>query len=55
MGRLVRQGVIRRGGLDPRSVYTFRGLDRLTIPADVRSRYPKSVQRTVDALVASAP
>ena len=44
----------RRAGLDPRSVYTFRGLDRLTIPSDVRSRYPKSVQRTVDALVASA-
>lgn len=44
---------LRRSGLDPRSVYTFRGLDRLTIPAAVRSRYPRSVQRTVDALVAS--
>ena len=47
--------MLRRGGLDPRSVYTFRGLERLTIPADVRTRYPQSVQRTVAALVASEP
>ena len=44
---------LRRSGLDPRSVYTFRKLDRLTIPAALRSRYPQSVQRAVDALVAS--
>lgn len=43
---------LRRSGLDPRSIYTFRGLDRLTIPAVLRTRYPKSVQRAVDALVA---
>lgn len=47
--------VLRRSGLDPRSVYTFRRLERLTIPAAVRSRYPRSVQRAVEALVASEP
>jgi hypothetical protein len=47
--------MLRRGGFDPRSVYTFRGLDRLTIPAAVRSRYPQSVQRVVESLVASEP
>lgn len=43
--------VLRRRGLDPRSMYTFRGLDRLTIPPVVLARYPQSVQRAVDALV----
>lgn len=43
--------VLCRRGLDPRSLYTFRGLDRLTIPAAVRDRYPLSVQRAVTALV----
>lgn len=47
--------MLRRSGLDPRSVYTFRRLERLTIPAAVRSRYPRSVQRAVEALVASRP
>ncbi len=30
-------------------------LERLTIPAAVRSRYPRSVQRAVEPLVASEP
>lgn len=45
--------LLRRRGLDPRSLYTFRRLDRLTIPAEVHDRYPRSVQRAVDALVGS--
>jgi hypothetical protein len=47
--------MLRRRGLDPRSLYTFRGLDRLTIPADLHERYPRSVQRAVDALVDNRP
>jgi len=43
--------LLRRRGLDPQSLYTFRGLDRLTIPAEVHDRYPRSVQRAVDDLV----
>jgi hypothetical protein len=47
--------LLRRHGLDPRSLYTFRGLDRLKIPAAVRARYPRSVQRAVAALVGALP
>jgi hypothetical protein len=43
--------VLRRRALDPRSLYTFRGLEQFTIPPDVRERYPRSVQRVIDALV----
>lgn len=46
--------VLHRRGLDPRSLYTFRKLDRLSIPPHVRCRYPRTVQRTIDTLLAAS-
>ena len=43
--------VLRRRGLDPRSLYTFRNLDRLSIPPALLARYPLTVQRAVQALL----
>ena len=43
--------VLRRRGLDPRSLYTFRNLDRLSIPPALLARYPLTVQRAVRALL----
>jgi len=40
----------RRRGLDPRSLYTFRNLDRLTISPSLLARYPLTVQRAVATL-----
>lgn len=44
---------LHRRGLDPRSLYTFRKLDRLTIPTGLLSRYPRTVQRSVKELLDS--
>lgn len=41
----------RRRGLDPRSLYTFRKLEQLTIPPDLLARYPNTVQRAVGTLL----
>ncbi len=42
--------LLRRRGLDPRSLYTFRNLDRLSIPQALLARYPITVQRAVRSL-----
>lgn len=44
---------LRRRGLEPQSLYTFRGLDSLEMPPEVRARYPRSVQQALDALLDS--
>lgn len=41
---------LRRQGLDPRSMYTFRNLERLTVLPEVVQRYPGTVQRALAAL-----
>lgn len=48
---------LRRHGLDPRSLYTFRHLDRLnpdTLKTTV-ARYPATVGRAVEQLISPAP
>lgn len=39
--------VMRRRGLDPRNLYTFRKLDQLSFEDSLLARYPKTVQRAV--------
>ena len=43
--------LLRRRGLDPRSLYTFRNLERLAVPPDLMGRYPVTVQRAVGSLL----
>ena len=43
--------MLRRRGLDPRSLYTFRNLDRLSVPSALLARYPVTVQRAVRSLL----
>jgi len=40
-----------RRGLDPRSLYTFRKLDTLTVPESVVSRYPRTVRDGVASVL----
>jgi hypothetical protein len=47
--------VQRRRGLDPRNLYTFRNLDRLSIPPALLARYPRTVQQAVRSLLGSLP
>lgn len=42
---------LRRRGLDPRSLYTFRNLAQIAIPPATLARYPMTVQRTVHLLL----
>ena len=46
--------LLRRQGLEPQSLYTFRKLDELTVPPDVLRRYPRTVQQAVGDLLATA-
>lgn len=43
---------LRRQGLDPRSMYTFRNLDQIEVFPKVLQRYPGTVQRAVAAIMA---
>ena len=43
--------VMRRRGLDPRTLYTFRKLSQLVVEDSLLARYPKTVQRAVLANV----
>ena len=43
--------LLRRRGLDPRSLYTFRKLDRLMIPPELLARYPLTVGRAVATML----
>lgn len=43
--------MLRRRGLDPRSLYTFRKLDRLAMEPAIVDRYPLTVQRAINALL----
>lgn len=45
--------VLRRRGLEPRSLYTFRNLDRLSIPPALLAHYPVTIQRAVRSLLGS--
>lgn len=47
---LARQGFITQQSREI-ECFTFRGLDRLVIPPEVRARYPRPVQRAVDAFL----
>ena len=40
-----------RRGLDPRSLYTFRKLDSVTVPKAVLSRYPRTVRDGVASVL----
>lgn len=42
---------LRRRGLDPRSLYTFRNLDRLAIAPAILARYPMTAQRAIHSLL----
>jgi hypothetical protein len=44
--------VLRRRGLAPRSLYTFRNLDSLEISANLLARYPRTVREEVQRLLA---
>jgi|694.fasta_scaffold98475_3 hypothetical protein len=44
--------MLRRRGLDPLSLYTFRKLGQLVVPPAVLARYPRTVQRAVESLIA---
>lgn len=46
--------VLRRRRLDPVSLYTFRKLDQLVVPPAILARYPRTVQRAVESLIARA-
>jgi hypothetical protein len=46
--------LLRRRGLDARSLYTFRKLDDLAVPADVLGRYPRTVQEAVADILKAA-
>jgi hypothetical protein len=39
--------VMRRRGLDPQTLYTFRKLDQLSFEHGLLARYPKTAQRAV--------
>ena len=46
----------RRQGIDPRSLWTFRNLGQLVIPAAILDRYPRTVRNAAEAIVsAEAP
>ena len=45
--------LLRRRGLDPRSLYTFRNLDRIAMSPVLLGRYPITVQRAARAMLAS--
>lgn len=44
--------MLRRRSLEPRSLYTFRKLDQLEISPELLARYPTTVQRAVNDLLA---
>lgn len=46
--------VLRRRGLDAENLYTFRKLDQIVVPPAVLARYPRTVQRAVEALLTRA-
>jgi hypothetical protein len=46
--------LLRRRGLEPRSLYTFRKLDQVTVPPNVLRRYPRTVQQAVGDLLKSS-
>ena len=43
--------VMRRRGLDPQTLYTFRKLDQLLLEDSLLARYPQTVQRAVARMV----
>lgn len=45
--------LLRRRGLDPRSLYTFRNLDRMAMSPVLLARYPMTVQRAARSMLAS--
>lgn len=47
--------MLRRRSLEPRSLYTFRKLDQLTMPPQLLARYPATVQKAVNDLLKDSP
>lgn len=43
--------VMRRRGLSPQTLYTFRKLDQLSVEEGLLARYPKTVQRAIAGMV----